>query len=195
MPEGEVPGAAPRSSTGNCATSRLKTIDCGKVELMMNAGLAVDLPQLDESGAAGSVSSARNLQFMVGGGGGDFSARRSAGEALSRGDPRRRRQASHLPHDRYRGRQGAALFQGRRTGRKPGLGWRAIRLALDRPALLRTQFRALLKASGGRELKIMLPMVTEIHEIKQSARVARPRGGRPVGACTPHLPDRLNSVR
>ena len=33
----------------------------------------------------------------------------------------------------------------------PALGWRAIRIGLDRPGLLRTQIRALLKAAGGRE--------------------------------------------
>jgi len=53
----------------------------------------------------------------------------------------------------------------------PALGWRAIRLTLDRPGLLRTQIRALLKASGGRELKLMLPMVTELSEIAQAREI------------------------
>ena len=53
----------------------------------------------------------------------------------------------------------------------PALGWRAIRLALDRPGLLRTQIRALLKAGGGRELKLMLPMVTELGEIAQAREI------------------------
>ena len=35
----------------------------------------------------------------------------------------------------------------------PALGWRAIRLGLDRPGLLRSQVRALLRAAGGRELR------------------------------------------
>ena len=48
----------------------------------------------------------------------------------------------------------------------PALGWRAIRLSLDRPGLLRTQLRALLKASAGAELRMMLPMVTEVQEIR-----------------------------
>ena len=48
----------------------------------------------------------------------------------------------------------------------PALGWRAIRLSLDRPGLLRTQLRALLKAASGAELKMMLPMVTEVSEIR-----------------------------
>src|SRR5690606_37221197 len=47
----------------------------------------------------------------------------------------------------------------------PALGWRAIRLSLDRPGLLRTQLRALLRASADAELKMMLPMVTEVAEI------------------------------
>ncbi|MGE6786724.1 putative PEP-binding protein, partial [Ensifer adhaerens] len=48
----------------------------------------------------------------------------------------------------------------------PALGWRAIRLSLDRPGLLRTQLRAMLRAAAGAELKLMLPMVTEVSELR-----------------------------
>jgi phosphotransferase system enzyme I (PtsP) len=48
------------------------------------------------------------------------------------------------------------------------MGWRAIRLGLDRPALLRTQVRALLMAAAGRELRLMFPMVTEVHEFERA---------------------------
>jgi phosphotransferase system enzyme I (PtsP) len=47
----------------------------------------------------------------------------------------------------------------------PALGWRAIRLSLDRPGLLRTQVRALLRAATGLELRMMLPMVTTVGEV------------------------------
>jgi phosphotransferase system enzyme I (PtsP) len=50
----------------------------------------------------------------------------------------------------------------------PALGWRAIRLGLDRPALLRTQLRALLRAAGGRSLKIMFPMIATVAEFDQA---------------------------
>jgi len=50
----------------------------------------------------------------------------------------------------------------------PALGWRAIRLGLDRPALLRTQLRALLRAGGGRALKIMFPMIATVAEFDQA---------------------------
>jgi phosphotransferase system enzyme I (PtsP) len=46
----------------------------------------------------------------------------------------------------------------------PALGWRAIRLGLDRPGLLRGQIRALLRAGGGRALKVMFPMISEVAE-------------------------------
>jgi phosphotransferase system enzyme I (PtsP) len=46
----------------------------------------------------------------------------------------------------------------------PAIGWRAIRMALDRPALFRTQVRALLRAAQGRELRLMLPMIADKSE-------------------------------
>src|SRR4029079_17743983 len=50
----------------------------------------------------------------------------------------------------------------------PALGWRAIRLGLDRPGLLRSQVRALLRAGGGRELRIMFPMIDMVEEFDQA---------------------------
>ncbi|MGB6129025.1 MAG: phosphoenolpyruvate--protein phosphotransferase [Psychrilyobacter sp.] len=50
----------------------------------------------------------------------------------------------------------------------PFLGWRAIRVCLDRPAILKTQFRALLRASGFGYVKIMLPMIISLDEVRQS---------------------------
>ena len=50
----------------------------------------------------------------------------------------------------------------------PALGWRAIRIALDRPALLRIQARALLKAGAGRHVRIMFPMVAASAEFERA---------------------------
>ena len=50
----------------------------------------------------------------------------------------------------------------------PALGWRAIRLGLDRPGLMRSQIRALLRAAGGRELKVMFPMVAAVEEFDEA---------------------------
>lgn len=50
----------------------------------------------------------------------------------------------------------------------PFLGWRALRICLDRPEILKTQFRALLRASAYGYVKIMLPMIISLDEIRKS---------------------------
>ena len=50
----------------------------------------------------------------------------------------------------------------------PALGWRAIRLGLDRPGLLRSQVRALLRAASGRGLKLMFPMIAVVEEFDKA---------------------------
>jgi phosphotransferase system enzyme I (PtsP) len=47
----------------------------------------------------------------------------------------------------------------------PALGWRALRLTLDRPGVLRVQLRALIRAAAGRALAVMFPMVAEVAEL------------------------------
>lgn len=48
------------------------------------------------------------------------------------------------------------------------MGWRSLRVGLDRPAVLRRQLRALLLAAGGRPLSVMFPMVTTLAEFRQA---------------------------
>ena len=50
----------------------------------------------------------------------------------------------------------------------PALGWRAIRIGMDRPAVLRTQFRAFIMGAKDRPLKILLPFVTEVAEVDRA---------------------------
>ena len=54
--------------------------------------------------------------------------------------------------------------------KNPALGWRSIRMVLDRRALLRTQLRALLRATAGKTLHVMFPMVTEVGEFIEAKR-------------------------
>ena len=53
----------------------------------------------------------------------------------------------------------------------PFLGWRAIRVCLDRQEILKTQFRALLRASKYGQIKIMLPMIMDIEEIRKAKAI------------------------
>jgi phosphotransferase system enzyme I (PtsP) len=50
----------------------------------------------------------------------------------------------------------------------PAMGWRSLRVGLDRPAILRRQLRALLLAAGGRNLSVMFPMVATLAEFRQA---------------------------
>jgi len=50
----------------------------------------------------------------------------------------------------------------------PAMGWRAIRIGLDRPAMLRQQLRALLRAAAGRDLWVKFPMIAEVAEFERA---------------------------
>jgi phosphotransferase system enzyme I (PtsP) len=53
----------------------------------------------------------------------------------------------------------------------PAMGWRAIRIALDRPALLRQQLRALIRAAANRSLRVMFPMIADVSELEEARAI------------------------
>jgi len=163
------------------------TRDGVAIDLMMNAGLAVDLPQLAESGAAGIGLFRTELQFMVA----STFPRAEAQERLYRDvlDAAGGKPVTFRTID-IGGDKVLPYFKVAEQEENPALGWRAVRLTLDRPGLMRTQMRALLKAAGGRELRVMLPMVTEIAEIRQ-AREIIDREVRHLARFAHHLPTTL----
>ncbi len=138
------------------------TKDGKRIKLQMNAGLMVDLPQLVESGAEGIGLFRTELQFMIA----STMPKMEEQEAFYRNVIK---QAAGKPVT-FRtldigGDKVVPYFRAAEE-ENPALGWRAIRLSLDRPGLLRTQLRAMLRASAGQELRIMLPMVTEVSELR-----------------------------
>ena len=163
------------------------TKDGVHIDLMMNAGLSVDLPQLAEAGASGIGLFRTELQFMVAA----AFPRAEAQERLYRDvlDAAKGKPVTFRTVD-IGGDKVLPYFKGAAHEENPALGWRAIRLTLDRPGLLRSQVRALLKAAGGRELKLMLPMVTELGEIAQ-AREIIDREVRHLSRFAHHLPTSL----
>lgn len=50
----------------------------------------------------------------------------------------------------------------------PAMGWRAIRISLERPMILRTQLRAMIRAAEGRPLHILMPMIAHVAEFQQA---------------------------
>ena len=139
------------------------TKDGRHINLQMNAGLLVDLPHLNESGASGIGLFRTELQFMIA----STMPKAEEQEAFYRNVLK---QAGGRPVT-FRtldigGDKVVPYFRAAEE-ENPALGWRAIRLSLDRPGLLRTQLRAMLRAAAGADLRLMLPMVTEVSELKE----------------------------
>lgn len=53
----------------------------------------------------------------------------------------------------------------------PAMGWRALRICLDRPEIFRTQLRALYRASAYGNIQIMVPMITSVWEVKEIKKI------------------------
>lgn len=138
------------------------TLDGTHITLLTNAGLAVDLENLDETGAEGIGLFRTEFQFMVS----DELPRLDAQTALYRLvlDAARDRPVTFRTLDVGGDKVLPYLEQAREEN--PALGRRAIRLGLDRPALLRMQLRALLAAAAGRELRVMFPMIATVDEFR-----------------------------
>lgn len=138
------------------------TKDGQRISLLMNAGLLVDLPQLAESGAEGIGLFRTELQFMIA----STMPKAEEQENFYRSVIKQagKRSVTFRTLD-IGGDKVVPYFRGHEE-ENPALGWRAIRLSLDRPGLLRMQLRAMLKAAADGDLKLMVPMVTEVSEIK-----------------------------
>lgn len=154
------------------------TRDGTRVRLNMNAGLLADIGHLAETGADGIGLFRTELHFMV---------------RATLPTVRTQREFYSRVMDQAQGKR--VVFRTLDVGgdkvlpylgrfddeENPAMGWRAIRLALDRPVLLRMQLRALLRAAEGHTLRIMFPMVAEVaefeaaHELlmRETARLAR----------------------
>ncbi|WP_397416233.1 phosphoenolpyruvate--protein phosphotransferase [Phenylobacterium sp.] len=138
------------------------TRDGVKITLLMNAGLDVDLESLADTGAEGIGLFRTEFQFMVS----EEMPRVTAQTALY---SRVMDGADGLPVT-FRtldlGGDKVLPYMEAEREDNPALGWRAIRMGLDRPALLRLQLRALIAAAQGRPLRIMFPLVASVDEFR-----------------------------
>ena len=144
-----------------------RTKDGIEIKLHMNAGLLVDLPHLEETGAASIGLFRTELQFMLAA---RFPRMREQFELY--------RTVLEAVPDRpvtFRtldiGSDKVLPYMTKLEEENPALGWRAIRIGLDRPALLRLQLRALLRAAAGRDLRIMFPMVATCAEFDAAKKI------------------------
>lgn len=138
---------------------------CGtELSLLMNAGLMADLPSLASSGADGVGLFRTELQFLV-----------------SNKVPRRGDLASLYSRvmDAAQGRRVAFRtldigsdkvlpYMKPQDEPNPAMGWRAIRVGLDKRGVMRMQLQALIRAAAGRPLTVMFPFIAQLEEFSQA---------------------------
>ncbi|SDI68243.1 phosphoenolpyruvate--protein phosphotransferase [Lutimaribacter saemankumensis] len=136
------------------------TLDGKTIGLHMNAGLMADLPSLDGSGAEGVGLFRTELQFLVRN---QMPKRHELAALYSRV-----LDAAHGKRVVFRtldiGSDKVLPYMKPNDEPNPALGWRAIRVGLDKPGVLRMQLQALLRAAAGRPLTVMFPFVAQYEE-------------------------------
>ena len=138
---------------------------CGtRISLQMNAGLMADLPSLASSGAEGVGLFRTELQFLT------------RNQVPKRGELAalyaRVMDAAEDKRVVFRtldiGSDKVLPYMKRVDEPNPALGWRAIRVGLDKPGVMRMQLQALIRASNGRPLSIMFPFVAQFDEFTEA---------------------------
>ncbi|MGL4314902.1 MAG: putative PEP-binding protein, partial [Sphingomonas sp.] len=143
-----------------------ETKDGHRLTLMVNAGLRDDVAALDLTGADGIGLFRTEFQFLV-----------------SATLPQRERQQRLYKDVLEAAGDKPVIFRTVDIGgdkalpylkddvadeENPAMGWRALRLALERNGLMKAQARALLEAAAGRTLSVMFPMVSEPWEFDEA---------------------------
>lgn len=136
------------------------TQDGAQMTLLLNAGLALDVHHLDEVGAEGIGLFRTEFQFMVS----ETLPRLESQTLLYRDVLETADQRPVTFRTLDLGGDKVLPYVTAEREENPALGWRAVRIGLDRPALLRYQLRALISAAAGRRLRVMFPLVTLIAE-------------------------------
>ncbi|HCP81076.1 MAG TPA: phosphoenolpyruvate--protein phosphotransferase [Octadecabacter sp.] len=138
---------------------------CGKViSLAMNAGLMADLPSLPSSGAEGVGLFRTELQFLVR----SKMPKRAELSALYA----RVIDAANGQRVVFRtldiGSDKVLSYMKANDEPNPAMGWRAIRVGLEKPGVLRMQLQALIRAANGRPLTVMFPFVAQLEEYRMA---------------------------
>ena len=136
---------------------------CGQIiGLHMNAGLMADLPSLEGSGAEGVGLFRTELQFLIR----SQMPKRSELSALYS----RVLDAASGKRVVFRtldiGSDKVLPYMKPNDEPNPALGWRAIRVGLDKPGIMRMQLQALIRAANGRPLTVMFPFVAQFEEYR-----------------------------
>ena len=141
---------------------------CGTtVALHMNAGLMADLPSLVGSGAEGVGLFRTELQFLIRS---RVPRRDELAQLYSRVmDAAKGRRVAFRTLDI--GSDKVLPYMKPQDEPNPALGWRAIRVGLDKPGILRMQVQALIRGAKGRPLTVMFPFVATLTEFRAARAI------------------------
>lgn len=139
------------------------TTKCGTtISLHMNAGLMADLPSLESSGAEGVGLFRTELQFLI-----RNKVPRRAELAALYGRVMDAAQGKRVAFRTLDiGSDKVLPYMKPNDEPNPALGWRAIRVGLDKSGVLRMQLQALIRGAAGRPLTVMFPFVAQFDEFK-----------------------------
>ena len=140
------------------------TRDGVRISINMNAGLLMEMDQLENSGADGIGLYRTEIPFMIRSEFPDVAAQTD----LYRNVLDRAGDRPVVFRTLDIGGDKKLPYLDDVRDENPAMGYRAIRLSLDRPVMLREQLRALIRAAAGRRLDVMFPMIAEISEFDQA---------------------------
>lgn len=140
------------------------TLDGAPISLMVNAGLLIEMPQLHDVQADGVGLYRTEIPFMVRAEYPDLKTQVELYREVLQGANGKPVTFRTLDVGGDKPLPSFAVP----TEENPALGWRALRIGLDRPAMLRTQLRALIAAAEGRDLRLMFPLVAEVAELDRA---------------------------
>lgn len=138
------------------------TADGTPVTLMLNVGLGLELDQLEATGAAGIGLYRSELAMLARGAIADVAEQAAIYARVLDAASDRPVLFRTLDLGADKVLPGIAAP----AEENPAMGWRSLRIGLDRPALLRRQLRAMLLAAAGRDLSVMFPMVATVGEFR-----------------------------
>ncbi len=143
-----------------------ETLDGRRIGLMVNAGLAEDAAMLETTGADGIGLFRTEFQFLIAAQlpGRESQLRLYKNVLDAAGDKPVVFRTVDIGGDKA-----LPYLQAQKDeSENPAMGWRALRLSLERKALMKAQARALIEASAGRTLRVMFPMVSEPWEYEEA---------------------------
>lgn len=141
-----------------------ETLDGVKISLYINVGLSFDLDYIESTNCDGIGLYRTEIPFMA-----------------SENMPNVERQVGYYRELMDKAGERKVIFRSLDVGsdkllpywsnmgeENPAIGWRSIRITLDRRAILRKQVRAFLRAAAGKELNVMFPMISNLSEFEEA---------------------------